>query len=241
MLAPVYSQILQALALPPNEITLLPGPVVGHVIPDLLLAHWQPGASCYRGTITHLEALVLSHIEGGRSMSVEGLLKNVFLPRPKAQKIFSRLERMGLIGSVDRKNFSLRETASTENVEIIAIELKLSRWREALKQGKAYQDFADRSYVVIDATQISFSESIFAEFEAANVGLLLHDGKSLRSFIRCQSRSAQSAQRFLAAQKLKRCEYTATNAPRTLSILERLPAMQSDDAHQCRKHQLRAV
>jgi len=55
---------------------------------------------------------------------------------------------------------------------IIALEAKLARWRDALKQARAYRRFADQSYVVLPERAMAAALEAKEEFRCAGVGLL---------------------------------------------------------------------
>ncbi len=59
--------------------------------------------------------------------------------------------------------------------EVVAIELKLRDWREALRQATAYQVGADRSYVAMPLAAAARAHRHRYRFEAEGVGLLAVD------------------------------------------------------------------
>lgn len=88
------------------------------------------------------------------------------------QGTFDELVDDGLIQRGAGGSIGLRENWSND-VEIIAIEAKLSRWRKALRQAKDYLLFADRSYVALPITKERLVPKLTETFTAAGVGLLL--------------------------------------------------------------------
>ena len=55
--------------------------------------------------------------------------------------------------------------------EVVAVEAKLSRWKEALGQAVAYQEYADWVVVVMDPEAIPRREDVADSFREAGVGL----------------------------------------------------------------------
>lgn len=56
--------------------------------------------------------------------------------------------------------------------EIVAIEAKLSDWRRALGQAYRHLDFAQRSFVLLDATRSASAIQNIVQFKRLNVGLI---------------------------------------------------------------------
>jgi hypothetical protein len=233
MMQPVISCIASVLSLDQRSVSVLTTPSIGNVIPDVMLAEWQDGATCLRANVTHAEASILAALERYQTLSLSSLRKKVFLSDLSAERHLSRLERVGGIHRLKSGEISISEPVRSDRCEIIAIEVKMCRWREALEQAVGYQSFADQSYVALDASQVSLNESIFEAFEEANVGLLFQDGPKLSRLLRCRSKRCFSPGRTIAYQKLCRGLDLTTILPNTSSTFETLIARSFDDAHQC--------
>jgi hypothetical protein len=63
---------------------------------------------------------------------------------------------------------------------IIAIEAKVTRWREALRQAVSYRRYADRSFVALPASLASTALDAAPVFADAKVGLLLVNADAVR-------------------------------------------------------------
>ena len=61
--------------------------------------------------------------------------------------------------------------------EVVAVELKLHAWREALRQATAYQLGADRSYVALPLARAREAHRARFSFEREGIGLLAVDGE----------------------------------------------------------------
>ena len=57
-------------------------------------------------------------------------------------------------------------------IEIVAVEAKLTRWREAIEQAHAYLAFANRAFVALPTSIIERESRITAACHAAELGLL---------------------------------------------------------------------
>lgn len=64
----------------------------------------------------------------------------------------------------------------------IAVELKLSKWREALKQASKGRSYAEYRYVALDQDHIAPAKSNLDKFKATNVGLLSIDEDGMVNF-----------------------------------------------------------
>lgn len=62
--------------------------------------------------------------------------------------------------------------------ETIAIEAKVSNWRRGLYQAYRYRQYADKSYLALDANHIEPAWKHISEFKDANVGLIRVDVSS---------------------------------------------------------------
>ena len=73
------------------------------------------------------------------------------------------------------------KTNYVEAGRIIAIEAKLTKWREALNQATLYRRYADEAHVLLPAQKAHPAIKARAEFTAAGVGLLIATHKSITS------------------------------------------------------------
>jgi hypothetical protein len=60
-----------------------------------------------------------------------------------------------------------------ENPEVIAIEAKLTRWKEALEQAAWHRQYVDRSYVLLPIQHAGVAIASTPTFVASGVGLLV--------------------------------------------------------------------
>ena len=77
-------------------------------------------------------------------------------------------ELSGLFGIPD---ILIADSKESETPHILALELKLSSWRRAIKQAFRYRSFAWESYVVIDYSKSSGALRNIDEFRRLNIGL----------------------------------------------------------------------
>ncbi len=60
--------------------------------------------------------------------------------------------------------------------EVVAVEAKLTRWRDAMHQAYRNTFFADRSYVLLPPAVAYRAAAYVADFDARNVGICAWDG-----------------------------------------------------------------
>lgn len=80
--------------------------------------------------------------------------------------------KMGLIKRKSRYTYVPTEWIIALPEYIVAIEAKLERWQEALKQAQDNFIFAEYSFVALDIDKVSISQSHIENFKYNNIGLL---------------------------------------------------------------------
>ena len=90
----------------------------------------------------------------------------------------------------------------TQAFSVIAIEAKLTRWREALRQAAEYRRYADRSYVALPRASGAAALEGREAFEAAGVGLLLVDGKGVTEEFKAPSSTEHDWRREFVLSRL---------------------------------------
>lgn len=180
----------------------------GGVIPDLLF-----GIGC--SEVKHsaaqfskipagiVESFVFHAVQSGVGSSVDLIGTEIGISAQRLEIALKKLIRAGL---VDRaySDVAVRTEAAEMmlGVEIVAVEAKLFRWREALAQAISYQEFADRAYVAMDALRFQLTSDIADEFRQYGIGLLLCDRDTVHHAIVAKARARQSPHRARVAFKL---------------------------------------
>jgi hypothetical protein len=169
-------------------VRILREPTMGLIIPDLLLGAWRPDRTprAYPAT-TWIDAHVRALIEREGVVTPEALRERLHLSPNAAAASEARLLRHGLItrchgvtDAADAQAWTLAPGAQTTELEIVAVEAKLSRWQDAVAQAASYLTFADRAYVVVDGNRVRLTPALLAVVDAARVGLVLQHGRVLR-------------------------------------------------------------
>ena len=119
--------------------------------------------------------------------------------------------------------------AATAGMEIVAVEAKMTRWVDAVRQAATYLSFADRALVVLDGNQVVTTDALLDAVHRAGVGLVLQHGRELREVVPApQHTPPLTADRVLAVTKLvtarggrafRRSTTSATAATRAATAL----------------------
>jgi len=180
-------------------------PTIGAVIPDVVFGIWSGELPRYNG-LNSVSRHVLAWLFIQKTASGESQLREeLLLSQYAAAAAMSSLKRVGAITQRESGEVELQpEFDVSDGVRLIAIEIKLRRWREALEQAVAYREFADEAYVVLDGTQVRLTADIRAAFISKGVGLLLQRGDEVVPEIAPMksAKTAPSVDRLDAVSKL---------------------------------------
>jgi DNA-binding Lrp family transcriptional regulator len=202
MFASVSELLPRRIARVPDRWIQLREPAIGNVIPDLLFGEWRDELRPLKRNFTFVEARILAILEQHDELREAEISRMLHLSEPAAARAFKRIERSELVVRTRDGRISLDAGGFTRGLIVTAIELKLSRWREALEQATGYLKFADRAYVVLDADRSGGDEEMTEAFRASRVGLFMLGGGDLTPVVTAEERHCVSVQRVQAVQKL---------------------------------------
>jgi hypothetical protein len=141
------------------------------VIPGRRLAALRP--------LSVWESFVLAAVRQLGSTRID-VLERVCGFEPRAlREDERRFDRLVKIGFLKRGGGGSVQVGSTwgRSFYMVAIEAKLTRWRDALEQAREYRQFADQAFVALPETSIPLARRHRADFETAGVGLLSVNGQ----------------------------------------------------------------
>jgi hypothetical protein len=183
---------------------LLLEPVIGSIIPDVLVGVWSGELPRCAG-LNSVSRHILAWLSVQKIVDTEQALReHLFLSQHATANAVASLKRVGAIIKRDSGEVEIRpEFDISCSVRLIAIELKLKRWREALEQAIVYRKFTDEAHVVLDGNQIRMNAQIRAAFLDSGVGLLLQRSGNLTREIEAHSIVPEpSVDRLVALTKL---------------------------------------
>lgn len=204
MLEPLASAIGVVIsATPAARLSLLREPPIGPVIPDLLIGVWpsaRPITLRHRCTIG--EAHVVAILENTASVRRSDLARQLYVSTQTVNRLTARLLKCGAVAEGPKGWLTLAPEFSTRDIELVAIEAKMRRWRDALAQARTYRTFANRSFVVVDGNQVRSSRQLVNAFADAGVGLLFQHEFALTPLVQAPVLHPISAARVRATDKL---------------------------------------
>jgi hypothetical protein len=178
MASPLLSFISDAFrARPGQRVCVLQQAAIGTVIPDVLVGIWSGELPRLRG-LNSVSRQILAWLSIEKTAdSKEELREKLFISHNAAEAAISVLKRVGAITNRDSGELELQsEFDISGSLRLIAIEMKLKRWREALDQAISYRKFSDESYVVLDGNQVRITAEISNAFAGNGIGLFLQRG-----------------------------------------------------------------
>lgn len=190
-----------------DRLRILRETTVGGVIPDLLIGSWRgniPYAVSLSNVARHILALLLEHPV---AFPPDVLEMQLFLTPDGADRAVSQLRRARAVQVRESGEIDLTPTFRMSTTKLVAVEMKLKRWREAFEQATRYLSFADEAYVVLDGSQANVDDFLVREFELSPLGLILQRGSAFERVIEPTPIPVRpSADRLLALQKLAAAE-----------------------------------
>lgn len=116
------------------------------------------------------DILVLIGVKGKASINL--LQRELLIDKEKLKSCLEKLCSIGLIQKISSYSYKICEWEVFIPKSLLAIELKLSKWQEALEQGIYNQKFAEYSFVVLDEERIHMNDKIEKLYREKNIGLI---------------------------------------------------------------------
>jgi len=177
---------------------------IGSVIPDLVFGIWSGELPQYERLNTISRHILVWLSTQRTANSEDQLCDDLLLSRYAADSAVSTLKRVGAISKRDSGEVELcPEFDVSASIRLIAIEMKLKKWREALAQAIEYRRFADEAYVVLDGNQAKMNTAVREAFVENGIGLLLQRGGAVEREIPAEPQAPRpSEDRLFAVSKL---------------------------------------
>lgn len=145
---------------------------LGQTIPDLVIVR-QTGriAAGRRVRLSAFESWIVGELLTADELRDTVITQRLFTLLPEVRHALKRLERQGLVEQTASGRYALVSDFST-GYQVLSIEAKLTRWRQALEQAKAYLRFSDQSFVALPASVIAKNKRIVSACRAEGIGLI---------------------------------------------------------------------
>jgi hypothetical protein len=170
--------------------------VVGSSIADLVLFS-NAAAVPFNEPLSVKESVVLAAV---RQRGITTMTDVARISGDPKAAVARRLASKGFFKIVNDRITAVRRWWT--RCSVVAIEAKLSRWRDALDQACAYRAYADASYVALP--EASFERALGAEdaFLSAGVGLLSVSTTGVRILVRAHRPERYDWRREFACSRL---------------------------------------
>lgn len=139
-------------------------------IPDLLLVYQPDGSQgASIGLLSYMEAAVLQDLMSHDGGAIAEIAERLYCPiADVARCVLSLRKRGALMGDA---TMTVNWAAIPANLHIIAIEAKLTRWKDAVRQATEYFRFAHQSYIAMPAG-VARRPAVLQECATFGVGVL---------------------------------------------------------------------
>lgn len=173
------SGLLGALRMRATRIVMMREFAVGRSKADLVLITHLPGRDLPE--LSAIESSLLAAIRKLDTPSADMLAEITGIePKDIREILHGKIAEFGLVACIGREKYRLSSNIF-EKPRVYAIEAKLVRWRDAIKQALEYQRYADKSFVLMP--EASPAVSNLDAFKSSGIGLLLHTGSKIRRVV----------------------------------------------------------
>lgn len=161
-----------------RNISQIPEVTVGSVIADLvciaLPKTYQEDCTNYH---PELDTSIISDLLKNGPSTTWDISRRIFARETTIKKSLERLYKKSTVAKVEPDRFKLRRKTFLYDYRIVSIEVKLTNWRQALRQAITYRVFSHISYIALPAT-IAHKSNIREHCQAEAIGLIAVDSDS---------------------------------------------------------------
>lgn len=168
-------------------------------IPDLVcvrLGKNSPTANTFSRRWTFFHAHVVRSLLTGE-MTMTSLSRALYIPEPKLRVVVDELTSSGLVRFGQDGMLRVKSRRFWSSTDLVAVEAKLERWKEAIDQALSYRCFAERVAIAIpESTYLDNPHEILDRTRRCGVGLCIARPNESRWVVRPRKESA-----FLTGQR----------------------------------------
>lgn len=146
---------------------------VSRSIADIVLFRSPNNARRFSAPLSVTESIVLSALRRHGPTRIDMLEKRCGVG-VRGFRMGSALQRLVAVRLIRRSYGGFVYGSSTwlRGLKLVAVEAKLGKWRQALRQALIYRRYADESYVMLPEASASVASGHLQDFEKAGVGLI---------------------------------------------------------------------
>jgi hypothetical protein len=171
LIAALHDGSPRALNLSDRWLQICPEVTVKQRIADLVLIHASTAPNSKPARVSYFEAAIVAFLLDRGSANVQTIADELYSSASSVELRVSRLARLGLI-EIDGRELRATGRHVSGDIRVVAIEAKLSRWREAVEQASSYRIFANESYIAMPTDIYVRSGEIWTACRHAEVGAL---------------------------------------------------------------------
>ena len=156
-----------------TELIVMPQVSVGQIIPDLVVIRSVStgGRKGREIRLTGFESWIVGELMTMGALAETTLTYRLFTREETTRAALAKLEKIGVVRRTEEATYVLTTDISTR-FEIVSVEAKLTKWREAIEQAKAYLRFSDETFIALPASVIDRNTKIYDRCASEGVGLL---------------------------------------------------------------------
>ena len=146
---------------------------VGAVIPDVVYVSLRgtPVSSVLHDRWSYWDAYVMWMVRRHFHIRSDTIASKAHARPERVARVTARLVRSGALECSVSGTLKASPSYTACSAEVIAVEAKLSRWRDGLAQAIQYRKFSNRAYVALDHSRIPHQADISA-FHRERIGLV---------------------------------------------------------------------
>jgi hypothetical protein len=145
---------------------------IGACIPDLLIVDGGNDDRRSSAPLSYFDCtLVAATIQAGVT-TIDALADTTFSPTAEIARRVGRLVRLGLFAQCRDEGLRVTRRALPNRLRIIAVEAKLTRWKDALAQTKSYLSFANEAYIAMPAQAVRRNINALTACADAGIGVI---------------------------------------------------------------------
>ncbi len=170
---------------------------VGPVIPDIVYVKFKfrPMLANWASKITYRHAHIIHILRQSRAQSIEMLSSKSFESPDRLLPLVKDLVKWNLICQSSRGTYALSMELKTIKAEVISVETKLHKWKDALTQAKSYLGFSNQSVVIMSENCAPTSKTNMQLFKESGVGLCEANVNTIKWIVKPKSIKQSSTNR----------------------------------------------
>lgn len=177
---------------------------VGAVVPDLLALR-APLTPSFAATLSNMDSWVLCELLAGGPKHPATIARRLYATDASVRARLAMLQRLGVVSSTMRGAYTATCRSYFEAAELIAVEAKLRRWREAAAQALRYLEFANESYMALPEETISTHRAtIIQTCKQSGIGLISVTPEDVCFIVQAPRRKLRNPNWLWAISKMQR-------------------------------------